>query len=146
MSSKSDTFENLWLRHIFLNEAIAGVGDGAGLLPSATAGNLFLALHSADPGEAGTQATSEVSYTGYARVAVARSSSGFTVTGNVVRPASNVAFPVATGGSVTATHATIGTSSTGAGMVLYRGPLSQVINIISGVTPQITTDTAISED
>jgi hypothetical protein len=146
MSSKSDSFENLWMRHIFLNEAIPGVGDATGLPPSATAGNLFLALHGTDPGESGTQTSSEVSYTGYARVAVPRTSAGWTVTGNTVRPAANVAFPACTGGSTTATHGSVGTASTGAGMILYRGPLATVINIINGVTPLITTDTVMSED
>ena len=41
--------------------------------------SMYLALHTADPGELGnSQSTSEIAYTGYARVAIARSSSGFT--------------------------------------------------------------------
>jgi hypothetical protein len=61
--SKSDAFETAFLQLMFQNANIANIGDATGLRGSVAAGQLFLALHSADPGEAGTQATSEVSVT-----------------------------------------------------------------------------------
>jgi hypothetical protein len=144
--SKSDAFETALLQNVFQNATIANIGDATGLRGSTTAGQLFVALHSADPGEAGTQATSEVSYTGYSRVGVARSGAGFTVTGNSVSPAAAVDFPACTGGTVTATHFSIGVASSGGGVVLYKGAISPTIAIASGVTPRLTTGTAITED
>ena len=144
--SKSDAFESALLALIFQNTNIANIGDATGLRGAAAAGQLFVALHTADPGEAGTQTTSEVAYTGYARVGLARSSGGFTITGNSVSPAANVDFPACTAGSATATHFSIGVASTGAGMVLYKGAITPTIAIAAGVTPRLTTVTAITED
>lgn len=144
--SKSDAFESALLALIFQNTNIANVGDATGLRGAAAAGQLFVALHTADPGEAGTQTTSEVAYTGYARVGLARSSGGFTITGNSVSPATNVDFPACTAGSATATHFSIGVAASGAGMVLYKGAITPAIAIAAGVTPRLTTVTAITED
>jgi hypothetical protein len=144
--SKSDAFETSLLQLVFQNSNIANIGDATGLRGATTPGQLFLALHTADPGEAGTQATSEVSYTGYSRVGVARSGAGFVVTGNSVSPAANVDFPACTGGTATATHFSIGVASSGGGVVLYKGAISPTIAISSGVTPRLTTASAITED
>jgi hypothetical protein len=144
--SKANTFENELLAHIFTNADVALIGDATGLRGSTTAGSLYFALHTADPGEAGSQTTSEAAYTSYARVAVARSGAGFTVTANSVSPAANVDFPAATGGSETETHFSIGTAASGAGKVLYKGPVSPNIVVSSGVTPRLTPATAITED
>lgn len=88
--SKSNTFEEDLLKLIFQNTDIANIGDAGGIRGSVTAGSLYWSLHTADPGEAGTAITSETAYTGYARVAAARSTAGFTVTGNSVSPPANV--------------------------------------------------------
>jgi hypothetical protein len=111
---------------------------------SSPATNLYVALHTADPGAGGTQATSEVTYTGYARVAVARSNVGWTVTSNAVSPAANVTFPTGTGGSGTATFASIGMLSSGAGIILWSGPISPSIVTGNGVTPALTTASALT--
>jgi hypothetical protein len=144
--SKSNAFETAFLNHIFVNSAIANVGDATGLPASATAGSLFMSLHTADPGEAGSQTTNEVGYTSYGRVAVARSGSGFTVSGNAVSLASDVTFPAGTGGSGTATHWGIGTLSSGAGTLLYKGAISPSIVCGNGVTPVLTAGTLVTED
>jgi hypothetical protein len=144
--SKTNTFENDLLLLIFNNTDIALIGDAAGLQNSATAGSLYVSLHTADPGEAGDQTTNEITYTSYARVAVARSSAGWTVTGNSVSPAATISFPTGTGGSGTATHFGIGTASSGAGKLLYKGTISPNIVCGSGITPQLTTATAVTED
>lgn len=144
--SKSDTYENELLKLVFNNVAMTLVGDAAGLLPSAAAGSLYVAFHSADPGEGGNQATSEVAYTGYARAAVARTSGGWTVTGNSVSPTANVNTGACTAGATTATHFSVGTSASGAGKVLYKGALTPAISISAGVTPELTTGTTITED
>jgi hypothetical protein len=144
--SKSNAFETAYLQLVFQNTNIANIGDATGLRGSVTAGQLFFSLHTADPGEVGTQATSEVSYTGYARVGVARSSAGFTVTDNSVSPAANIDFPACTAGTATATHFSVGVASSGAALVLYKGAISPTIAIAEGVTPRLTTATAITED
>jgi len=134
--SKSNTWENELLLLVFNNTAAALIGDASGLQPSATAGSLYVSLHTGDPGEAGTQTTSECAYGSYARVAVARSGAGWTVTGNAVTNAALVQFPQCTSGSETATYFAIGTASSGAGKVLYRGALSASLAISSGIQPQ----------
>jgi hypothetical protein len=144
--SKSNAFENAWLKLVFQNEPIVNIGDATGLRGSTATGQLFFSLHTADPGEVGTQATSEASYTGYARVGVARSNAGFTVTDNSVSPAANVDFPVCTGGTATATHFSVGVASSGSNVVLYKGAISPTIAISTGVTPRLTTGTTITED
>jgi hypothetical protein len=146
--SKSDAWETALLQLVFQNANVANVGDATGLRGSATAGQLFLSLHTADPGEAGTQAGNEVSYTGYARVGVNRAAGagGFVVTGGNVSPGATVSFPACTAGTATATHFAIGVASTGATMVLYKGAITPTIAISVGVTPQLGTGTTVSED
>ena len=144
--SKGNTFENELLLHVFNNADIPLIGDATGLLGSTLAGSLHFALHTADPTDAGTQTSSEIAYTSYTRVAVARSGAGFTVTGNSVSPAANVDFPQCGGGSGTATHFSVGTASSGAGKILYKGALTPNIVVSSGVIPRIETGTTITED
>jgi len=145
--SKSNTFENSLLLHIFNNTNIANIGDATGLRGSTAAGSLYWALHTADPGEAGSAVTSETAYTGYARVAAARSSGGFTVTGNSVSPAANVDFGECTaspGGPLT--HCSVVDTASGAGTILYSGTLTPNITMAAGVIPRIKTTSTITED
>jgi hypothetical protein len=147
--SKTNTWEAGLLNLLFNNVAFTLVGDAGGLLPSATAGSLWLSLHTSDPGEAGDQTTNEIGYTSYARVAVARSAGGWTISGTAptkVAPTGTVSWPAGTGGSGTATHVGIGTSSSGAGKLLYKGALTPNIVCGNGITPQITTASEITED
>jgi len=141
--SKADTLENGLLALIFNGTALTGLAVNHTTTPLT---NLYVSLHTADPGEAGSQTTSETSYTSYARVAVARNSGGWTVTNNVVTPVAAISFPACTGGSATITHMGIGSTSTGAGVLYYSGTISPNISVSSGVTPQLTTSTTISED
>lgn len=145
--SKSDAFETALLGLIFTNSNIANIGDATGLRGSSTAGSLFLSLHTADPGDAGSATTSETAYTGYARQAVARSGAGFTVTGNSVSPAANVDFPECTaspGGAIT--HFGITTAVSGATVLLYKGALIQNITMAVGAIPRVKATTTITED
>jgi hypothetical protein len=144
--SKSNACETGLLELIFKNTNFALVGDATGLRGSSTAGSLYVSLHTADPGEAGDQTTNEIAYTSYARVAVARSGSGFVVTGNSVSPAATVTFPAGTGGSGTATHFGIGTASSGAGVLLYKGTVTPNITCGNGITPSLTTASTVTED
>lgn len=141
--SKTNTWENAILDLLFNASAVSNVADNTATSPLT---NLYVSLHTGDPGEAGNQTTNECAYTSYARVPVARSGSGWTVSGNSVSPAAAIDFPEATGGSETATHFGVGSLSSGAGVLYYSGTLSPNVAIASGVTPQITTSTTITED
>jgi hypothetical protein len=115
---------------------------------SSPATNIYVSLHTANPGAGGSQTTSEAAYTGYARVAVARTTGGWTVTGESVSPAATIVFPQATGGSETETYFGIGLSSSGAGTLDYFGQIttpSGGIVVANTVTPELTTSTAITE-
>lgn len=141
--SKGNTFENDLMKLIFNGTAIANLADNAASSPLT---NLYVSLHTADVGEGGDQETNEAAYTSYARVAVARNGTGWTVTANSVSPTQLVSFPTCTGGSSVVTHFAIGTASSGAGKVLYKGTVSPTINVSAGVTPQLTQTSAITED
>ncbi len=134
--SMGNTAETNLLKIIFQNVAWANVGDAGGILPSATAGSLYVSLHTADPGETGDQTTSEATYTNYARVAVARSSGGWTVSGNTVSNAALVTFPACGVTGNTVTYFVIGRASgTGAGEIIVSGALSASLIVNSGITP-----------
>lgn len=145
--SKSNTFENDLLLLLFNNTAIADIGDAGGLRATVTAGSLYWSLHTGDPGEAGTAVTSETAYTGYSRIAAARSGAGFTVTGNSVSPPSNVDFgecSASPGGAIT--HFGIVNTSSGAGKLLYKGTMTPNVTMAAGVIPRIKTTSTITED
>lgn len=117
-------FVTALLNHIYQNAAIAFVGDATGLRGSTAAGSLYISLHTADPGRAGLQTTSEATYTGYARLAIVRSSAGWTVAGNQASNAAVATFNICTAGSNTITHFGIGTdASGGAGTLIASGPV-----------------------
>ena len=142
--SKSNAFETDVLGLIFNGTPIANIADNASVSPLT---NLYVALHTADPGEAGTQATNEVAYTGYARVAVARTSGGWTVGAGTVSPNANIEFGEMTAGtSGNATHASIGVAASGATKILYKGALTPAIAYAIGVIPRIKTTSTITED
>lgn len=107
--------------------------------------NLYVSLHTASPGATGNQTTNEAAYTGYARVAVTRTTGGWTVTANSVSPAATIVFPAATGGTETETYFGVGTASTSTGHLLYFGAISPTIGVANGVTPQLTTSSTIQE-
>jgi hypothetical protein len=141
--SKGDTFENDLLKLIFNATAIGNIADNAAASPLT---NLQVGLHTADPGETGNETTSEAAYTSYARVAVARTSGGWTVTNNSVSPVASIDFPAGTGGSGTVTHFHVGTAASGTGKILYSGTVTPNIVTGNGVTPRLTTASTITED
>jgi len=138
---KGTTFDNDLLKAIFNADALTGLFVNDTGTPQTT---FSVALHTADP-TAGTQSTNEVSYTGYARKNVARTSGGWTVSGASVHPAAVITFDACSGGSATATHWSVGYSGGGATKILYCGAISPTIAISSGITPQLSTATVITE-
>lgn len=133
--SATNAFETALLTLYFNNTDHANVGDAGGLQNSATAGSFYVSLHTGDPGETGNQTTSEATYTSYARVAVARSAGGWTVSGNNVSNAAAINFPACTGGTNTITHFGIGSDSSGTGNLFFKGALTASLAVSSGITP-----------
>lgn len=149
MAGKSDYLENMLLKLLFNATTDSALASAAGSLT-----NLYVSLHTADPGDTGTQTTNEVqtsAYATYARQTVARTSGGWTVTANSVSPVAPITFPTtnSSGGGCTATHFAIGSATSGAGNILYAGGITPPIVIpatTAGVIPQLTSATTVTED
>ena len=102
----------------------------------------YMSLHTADPGE--TASGAEVAYAPYARVAVARTATGWSVTGAVASPGANIDFPACTGGTTgVATHFAMWTAATGGNCWVF-GTVTPNIAIGAGVTPRLTTSTTLT--
>lgn len=144
--SKSNNWEDGLLNLLANNTPYTLVGDAAGLLGSTADGSLYVSLHSADPTEGGDQTSSEAAYTSYARVAVARDGTGWTVSAGALTPQAAITFPAGTGGGETVTHFGLGTDASGAGKLLYSGTVTPNIVTGNGVTPQLTTASSVTED
>lgn len=123
--SFSNTAETAVLEQVFKGTALPWNGNT----------DLWLALHTADPGEAGSAVTSEAGYGSYARVAITRAT-GFTVSGNSVENAALAQFPQCSSGSETITHASIVTTTSGAGTIVVRAALNTSIPVSTGIQPQ----------
>lgn len=123
--SFSNTAETAVLNYIFVGTNVSWDGNT----------DLWLALHTADPGEAGSAVTSEATYGSYARVAVTRATD-FTVSGNSVSNANLEQFPQCSSGSETITYASIVTSSSGAGTIIVRAALNSSVPVSTGIQPQ----------
>lgn len=135
--SKSNNTENAILALIFNATAWADLAENDTSSPAA---NLYVALHTSDPGEAGAADANECTYGAYARVAVARTSGGWTVSGNAVTNAADIEFPTATSGSETATWASVTKASSGASDILYRAEITSPASglaISTGIKPTI---------
>lgn len=139
--SKSNAFENSLLLLIFNATTIADIAENDTTSPATT---LTVSLHTADPGEAGTMATSEATYGSYVRQTVARTSGGWTVTNNSVSPVANITFPTATSGTETITHFGVGTGVSN--NLMYSGTVTPNIAVTTGVQPVLTTASTITED
>jgi hypothetical protein len=148
MAGIHDTTEDNILNLIFRSVVWAGYASAVG-----TETNIGIALHTADPGDAGTAATSEMTtaaYAGYTRKNVARATGGWTASaGGSISPVANIDFPVGTGGTGAnstyfSTSASNATPPTGASIVLWSGAISPAIACGNGVTPRLTTATTIT--
>lgn len=140
---KGNTTSNNLLKLIFNATNWSLIADNTATTPLT---NLFVALHTADPTASGTQTSSEIAYTSYARVSVARTTSGWTASSaQSTSPVASITFPAGTGGSGTASFWSIGTLTSGAGVILYSGAISPTIVCGSGVTPSLTTASTVTE-
>lgn len=141
--SFSNATENSILLLLYNATTWANVAENASSSPIT---DIFVSGHTADPGEAGTQSTNECAYGSYARVAVARSGAGWTVTNNSVSPAAAIDFPAATSGTETMTHAATGKSTSGANPIYHKGAVTPNVAISTGVTARLTTASTLTLD
>jgi hypothetical protein len=141
--SISNTTENAILDLIFSATAWANYADDAA---SAAQTNIHCGMHTGDPGDGGTMSTSEIGYTSYARVNVARSTGWDAAASGAVSPAASITFPTGAGGSGTGSHFSTGKTGGGAAAILFSGTITPNITTGSGVTPSLTTATTISLD
>lgn len=140
--SKSNNLETDILALLFNATPIPELADDDQSSPST---NLTVALHTGDPGEAGDQTTSEIAYTGYGRVNVARTGGGWSVSGDTVNPVAAITFGEMTAGAGgTVTHFSVGTGTSDE--MMYFGTVTPNLVVVDGVIPELTTATAITED
>lgn len=149
--NKTNKFEADILRLIFNGATIANIADNAATSPAT---EIYVALFTASPNEQASFA-SEATYTGYARVGVARDNGQWVVTestdtaggitgatettgGAVVQNAATITFGACTAGSETITHVGIckSLSGTTSADLLYAGALNTSLAVSVGVTPQ----------
>jgi hypothetical protein len=142
--AKANVTSNNWLKLLFNATAIANIADNAASSPIT---NIQVALHTADPGAAGTQATSEAAYTNYVRVAVVRTTGGWTASSaQSTSPVAAITFATSGASGTTITHFSVGKTASGATDIFYSGTVTPNIAIgAAGITPQLTTATAITE-
>jgi hypothetical protein len=146
MPAKGSNYDNALLQLIF-NGTVSDVTDWSSLVANSgsPATVLYVSLHTATLSATASQNTTEAAYNRYSRVAVARTSSGWTVSGSSVSPTSSINFPAATGGGEIEVAWAVGTAQTGAGTVLYYGGINPTISVSNGVTPSLTSASTITE-
>jgi len=142
--SKSNAFETDLLKLLFNATALQNLARDA-----AVPDTLYVSLHTADPGEGGTQATSETAYTGYARVNVVRTAGAWSVASGSASPVANIDFGECTalpGAAIT--HFGIGTNATAgqAGYLMYSGTVTPNIVLAVGVIPRLKPTSTVTED
>jgi hypothetical protein len=133
---KSTATCNSLLALLFNATAWANIADNAASSPLT---NLYLSLHTANPGVGNSQTTNETSYTNYARIAVVRTTSGWNVpaSGQTQNAAlAQFAQCGATGAAIT--HVAIGTAASGSGTVLYAGALNATLTVANLIQPQFS--------
>ena len=136
--SKKDTFETGILDLIFKNANLAVIGDATGLRGSTAAGNFYIALYTVAPTDStqGTEVTA-AGWNSYARVAVARTSGGWTTSANNASNTAAVTFPQCTANSCTVIAFSINTaSSLAANDAIYWGDLTSNLAVSNGITPE----------
>ena len=139
--AKGAGFEDSLLKLILTATNYANLADNTATSPNT---NLYLSLHTAAPAS-DSQSSNETTYTGYARVAVARTTGGFTVTTNSAVLAAQATFGACTAGTATITNFALGMLSSGAGLILWTGTVSPNISVAVPVQPILSTGTTITE-
>jgi len=127
--SKSNAMEEKFLKLYYQAVAWALIAEND---TSSPIPNIYIAAHTALPGEGGTQATNEATFGSYVRIAVVRSAVGWTVTGDTCVNAALAQFAECTSGSETITHLSTGTASSGASEIGHIITLDTPRAIVAG--------------
>jgi hypothetical protein len=107
----------------------------------------YIALYTADPGEAGTAITNESAYGSYARVLVDADTGFSAASSGSSQNTGLIQFPECSSGSETITHFGIVTTASGAGQLLYSAALSSSRSVSAGIQPQFSAGSlTINED
>lgn len=123
MASFANATQQNTLKLLFQAVNWASIADNTATSPATV---LYLSAHNADPGEAGSQVTNETAYSSYARVAVARSTGGFSISGSapaIIANAGAINLPQCGVTGDTLTHFGIGLAASGAGTLICSGPI-----------------------
>lgn len=108
--------------------------------------NLYLALYTSDPGEAGTAITNETAYTNYARQTIVKAT-GWTDGGSSFTNSALIQFPQCGVTGATLTHVSVVTTASGAGQILYSGALNSSLAVANLIQPQFAIGSlTINED
>ena len=129
--SMTNSFETNLLELLFNNSELPKIGDSSGLQPSGADGNFYVALFTTAP----TESTGgvEADYTGYSRIAVARTSSGWTISGNEASNTAKITFAECESGSNSIEAFGILTGTTNDDLLWYG---SCSIEVSLGVIPE----------
>ncbi len=124
---KSAYLSTALLTHLFLG----------GPSPLGAGGQLYLSLHSKDPGADGKQDTDEVSYAGYERYKLSNEAGAWSLDGNTIAYAKAIQFPICLGGEASVACLCVGMASEGAGEILYRARLGTTVTYSKNKVPII---------
>lgn len=133
--AKSLTTASNILKLIFNATPWANMADNAASSPYT---NLYLSLHTADPGTGNNQTTNETTYTNYVRIPVIRTTAGWTISSNTASNAALAQFAQCGATGATLTYVAIGTNVSGSGNVLYSGALNSALTVANGIQPQFS--------
>ncbi len=134
MPGATNLFEDDLLDLIFTNVAAPNVGDAPGILPSASAGDMAIALHTVTVLDTGTvQTLNEAAYTNYVRQNVARSLAGWTVATGACTNDALITYPTSGSGPESELDVSLGGF---AGVQQIFSVLDATLVVNSGVTPE----------
>jgi hypothetical protein len=136
--AKSTSVCNSILALIYNATAWADIAENDGSGPIS---NVYVRLHTGDPGVGGLQTTNEVAYDGYNSLQVVRSTSGWEIPVNGETSNAALAQFVACGElttiPVSISHVSIGKAAyPSAGLVFHAGALAVPRNVSAGIQPQ----------
>jgi hypothetical protein len=131
---KSTAVCNSFLALLYNATAWANVADNAAGSPTT---NIHVSLHTASLTAAATQATSETAFTDYARVAVPRSTGGWTApSARATQNAAAIEFPQCGVTGATITTAATGKLLTTGGDIYHYGDLNASIAVSNQIQPR----------
>lgn len=131
---KGTSLSNSLVNLLYNAVAIANIADNAATAPKTATG---LELHSASPGAGGSQTTNEASYTGYARVSMARGGNvDYTAAASGATQNVNLEQFGQSSTAQALTHVSTGRDDSGAGVLWHYGALNATLNVDNLIVPQ----------